>query len=286
MPRPLPRTTSSVPSSKPQLEAKAVAPPTYVKRIPSADANGVYWLGPADAFSLAPEALNHILDGDLADQVLRDAGGTTLKKILKGGLHTAQGWKSLKSHRPEVVHGACFRSDRHDDWYFARELQNGVILLKIPRPLFQANAARLTLSADVYYKSGYLWKTLFPESMTFEQIISAIDESLFHPEPWESDAGIKVGYALLDDPLTALKVRVQVTDKVINSAFPTWGQPSTGNNGKPYDHFDSISFLIAQSMVFFGERESSFKAWQRWAAARIVSNAQRRTQRNAALYSH
>lgn len=227
----------------------------YVKRTLSPDVNGNYLLGPRDLYSLSSAAVQHIFEGELADQVERITDMPTMvKKILKGGLHSFAGWKHLNSKRPEVVHGAIYRSDRHQSWYFARELQNGVVLLKMPRTLFQSNAAKLTLNADIYFKSGYLWKTLFPDCMSQDDVISAIDESLFHPDAEESEGGILVGYALLDDPLKALKVRVQVTGFQINSAFPTWGQPSTGNNGKPYTHSDAIAFSLAASTEFFGDQ--------------------------------
>lgn len=152
------------------------------------------------------------------------------------------------------MHGAIFRSDRDSLWYYARELQNGVVLLKIPRELFQSAAAKITLFPDYFQKSGYLWKTLFPKEMSPEKIVECIDESLFHPAKDESEKDIKVGYALLDDPLTALKVRVQLTGTQINSAFPTWGQPATGNNGKPFSHADSVGFALAESTVFFNDK--------------------------------
>ncbi|WP_298212899.1 hypothetical protein [Acidovorax sp.] len=236
---------------------------SYVRRTLSPDANGNYLIGPKNSYLLSSAAVRHIFDGDLADQVVRNPGvPTVVQKILKGGLHSFLGWKNLNNQRPEVVHGAIYRSDRHQFWYFARELQNGVVLLKIPRTLFQSNAAKLTLSADIYFKSGYLWKTLFPEYMSRDDVISAIDESLFHPDAEESEEGILVGYALLDDPLKALKVRVQVTGFQINSAFPTWGQPSTGNNGKPYIHSDAIAFSLAASTIFFGDEEKFFSIAQ------------------------
>ncbi|RAS29775.1 hypothetical protein BX591_11050 [Paraburkholderia bryophila] len=233
--------------------------PVYKMRLILPDSKGNYRLGPNDEYTLDAAGLEHILNGDRADQVIRREGHPTeVRKVLKGGLHTSEGWQSFKDLRKEVVHGTIFRGDRDTLWYFARELQNGVILLKIPRELFQSNAAKLTMSADVHYKSGYLWKTLFPKGVSASKIVSIIDEALFHLVEKESDDGLKIGYALLDDPFTAMKVRVQVTGRKINSAFPTWGQPSTGNNGKPYSHADAIGFPIAESTVFFGDKQDSY----------------------------
>ena len=71
---------------------------------------------------------------------------------------------------------------------------------------------------------------------------------MYKRQPEEPD-GVLYGYAALGDPLTAMLIRVQMRGNRILSAFPAWDQPLTGNNGKPYSHFHSISFLIAESTV-------------------------------------
>ena len=219
------------------------------------DKNGVYWLGPEGKYSLAAAAVSHILEGDLGERVVKGNDGkfSHTEKILKGGLHTATAWINLKNSWPGVVHGALFLPGKHMAWYFARELHNDVILLKIPAELFQTKAAKLTKFSDFYYKSGFLWKTLFPISFSDQEIIEIIDEALHNIDSEESSDEIIIGYARLAERATAIKVRVQLTGTSINSAFPTWAQPNTGNNGKPYTHFDSISFLIAESTEFFDE---------------------------------
>jgi hypothetical protein len=219
------------------------------------DGDGVYWLGPDRKYSLAPAAIAHILQGDITERIVRNNDGkfSRTEKILKGGLHTATGWIDLKSSWPDLVHGARFLPQEHERWYFARELHNGVILLKIPEELFQGKAAKLTRFSDVYYKSGFLWKTLFPSSLGDQEVIEIIDEALCNIDTEESSDEILIGYARLAKSSTAMKVRIQLTGTSINSAFPTWAQPNTGNNGKPYTHFDSISFLIAESTEFFDE---------------------------------
>src|ERR1019366_6605560 len=103
-----------------------------------------------------------------------------------------------------VVHLMEFRLGVHDAWWFARELQNGCITLKIPRRMFTKGAAGITQQPDNYYKSGYLWKTLFPVTFTEDDIIDVIGEALKNLDRELSDSitagkpdGVLYGYASL-----------------------------------------------------------------------------------------
>lgn len=213
-------------------------------------------LGDAGQYELSESAFKHILWGDSAVRPVNTAEGRVLETVLSGGLHTYEGWKKFAALHPKVVHLLQFRAGVHDAWYFARELQNGVITLKVPRRLFTGNAASITQQPDNYYKSGFLWKTLFPIRYTEGDILKVIGEALLKLDQEDSTvptaeqpAGVLYGYAATDDPFTAIKVRLQVRGNQILSAFPAWDQPATGNNGKPYSHIDSISFLIAESTL-------------------------------------
>jgi hypothetical protein len=155
-----------------------------------------------------------------------------------------------------VVHLLQYRVDQHDDWFYARELQNGVITLKIPRRMYTGDAANITRQPDLHYKSGYLWKTLFPVTYSQQAILDAIGEALQNidredstPPTTEKAAGVLYGYANVHEPLGAIKLRIQLQGDQIKSAFPAWEQPRTGNNGKPYSHEHSISFQIAASTL-------------------------------------
>jgi hypothetical protein len=201
-------------------------------------------------------ALHHILWGDTAIRPVRDQAGRKQEVALSGGLHTWDGWQKFVSRHPKMVHLLQFRCDLHDDWFYARELQNGVITLKIPRQLYTNSAASITKQPDYYYKSGYLWKTLYPASYTEETILQVIGEALRNidaedstPPTAEKPLGVVYGYANVHEPLRAIKLRIQLEGHQIKSAFPAWEQPSTGNNGKPYSHESSISYLIAASTV-------------------------------------
>ncbi|TKK15782.1 hypothetical protein EcCFBP13530_20470 [Enterobacter cancerogenus] len=148
--------------------------------------------------------------------------------------------------------------DRHDDWFFARELQNGVITLKIPRLLFTGSAAKITMQPDNYYKSGYLWKTLYPIGYTEDDIIRTLNEAFNNIDRDDSNyptseqgSGVLYGYALVNAPLKTIKLRIQLRGNQIQSVFPAWEQPFTGNTGKPYSHSNSISFNIAESTVYY-----------------------------------
>jgi len=260
--------TSVTHEKKPMTHA--AFPITYESK---PDANGIYYLGPNRDYILAPDALRHITSGDVSDRPVRDDQNKTthIEKILKGGLHTADGWLWLKKQWPQLVHGGRYLSDTHGLWYFARELQNEVILLKIPSELFQSKAAKLTKFSDIYYKSGFLWKTLFPLHFSEGDITSVVNEALHKQDREESTPQIIIGYALTAEHFGAIKVRIQLTGKNINSAFPTWDQPNTGNNGKAYAHFDSISFQIAESTEFFDEWEAFQQAAPAWEKETIDS---------------
>jgi hypothetical protein len=212
--------------------------------------------GDSGNFELSESALDHILWGDTAIRPLNGPEGRTCETVLSGGLHTWGGWERLVASHPNVVHLLQYRADLHTDWFYARELQNGAITLKIPRLMYTGDAANITKQPDLHYRSGYLWKTLFPKSNTQETILRVIGEALQNIDQEDSTMptvekpfGVIYGYANVHEPQDAIKLRIQVEGDHIRSAFPAWEQPRTGNNGKPYSHEHSISFLIAESTV-------------------------------------
>lgn len=210
----------------------------------------IYRFGKNGEFSLNQRALRHIIDGDFAVRPFRDAGGERgAEEVISGGLHSWEAWKRFLAKHPDTVHLADFDPEIHQGWYFARELQNGVITLKIPRELFSNDGASITMMPDTHYKSGYLWKTLFPNSYTEKDILEVIDEALLNIDADESQQSLIIGFARTMDPFTAIRIRVQLEGSEIRSAFPTWDQPYTGNNGKPYSHEHAISFHIASSTL-------------------------------------
>lgn len=217
--------------------------------------NGVYHLGLGGNYTLSEIALKHILEGDFSERLLEENNRRTGKKeiILTGGLHTYNAWINFKNLRNDIVHLRFYNSSTDRFWYYARELHNGVITLKLPREYFQSKAANITKFPDRYYKSGYLWKTLFPKNKTTDDILKIINQALHNLDREESTDRMLIGYALVDHPFTAIKIRIQCFDNQINSAFPCWDQPMTGNNGKAYSHNDSTSFLMAASTEFFDD---------------------------------
>ncbi len=215
----------------------------------------MYALGLNGEYQLSDDAVNHIISGDLTER-LYDVGGVRNAGklcILKGGLHTVSGWLDFKKKHPELKHVYHFDSNADPYWYYARELQNGVVCLKLPKELFQSKAARITMFPDERYKSGYLWKTLFPENFTKEKIIEVINEALLNLDVEESSDSQLIGYALCDDPMTAMRVVIQTRENKIQSAYPAWTQPSTGNNGKPYAHAENIGYICSASTLFFDD---------------------------------
>jgi hypothetical protein len=218
-------------------------------------------LGPNGRYSLSDAALQHILIGDISQKQEKDAyNKTILTPVIAGGLHTVKGLKNFLQLRQDIQHGLFFEPDKQETWYYARELQNGVILVKIPREGFQSKAAKITQFPETYYKSGYLWKTLFPEDYTKEIILQAIDEALHKQDREECEEGLIIGYTNNPDLFKVLKIQIQVRGTDIMSAFPTWTQPMTGNNGKPFSHIDAINTVISGSSLFFREELKSIQS--------------------------
>lgn len=200
--------------------------------------------------TLSESALKHILHGDLSKRTERIDGKTKLTTILSGGLHTIKGWEQFLSERPDIKHGLFFDDNAGEDWYFIREASNGVMLLKMPRSAFKNNAAKLTKMAENYYNSGYLWKTLFPIEFDEAAIVKAIEEALINQDAEETTNDHIIGYTKSDDPFKVLKIRIQIRGTEILSAFPTWGQPMTGNEGKPYSPTEGLRLIVAASTRF------------------------------------
>ncbi len=210
-----------------------------------------YKLGKNGNYILSEKAINHIINGDFSERQTKNAeGNTVLTKIISGGLHTFSAWNNFLSNRLDITHGLLVDSNQSEKWYYARKLQNGVILLKIPRDCFQSKAANITKFPETYYKSGYLWKTLFPIKFSPKNIISTIDEALNNINIEESNEALIIGCANPNDLFKSMKIRIQVRENEILSAFPTWEQPMTGNNGKPFSHIDSINTIISSSCIF------------------------------------
>jgi hypothetical protein len=182
--------------------------------------------GDSGQYELSKEAFDHVVSGETSVRPLNMPTGKINETALSGGLHTYDGWKKFLALYPNVVHLMIFRVGVHDAWWFARELQNGVITLKIPRRMFTKGAAGITRQPDNYYKSGYLWKTLFPRTYSDDDIVKAIGEALQNVDRELSDSptaekpdGVLYGYAALEDPLTAMLIRVQMRGNRILSAL-------------------------------------------------------------------
>ncbi len=191
--------------------------------------------------------MEHILHGDIKVRV------ETQDKIITGGMHTFEGWDNFLLHHPDTAHIHLFNSKIHSSWYYARELQNGVITLKVPRELFGGKAAKITMLPDNYYKSGYLWKTLFPKEYGENEVLAIIEEALNNINKEATSEGEIIGYAKIDDPLKIMRVVIMFRDNKINSVFPSWTQPNTGNNGKAFSQFENIGYVINAATVYFGD---------------------------------
>ena len=214
-------------------------------------------LGEGGAYTLHPRAFRHIMEGDYSQKIDRPlAGGKPiLTTAIAGGLHTHAALMDFLRHHPKISSLDAYDPEINEDWFYIRELQNKVLTVKLPKELFVSKAADLTLMPENYYKSGYLWKTLFPKDFSEKDILSVIDQALRNvditnskvPSDPDQDYHI-VGYANVDQPMTAIRIQVQLRGNEIRSAFPSWTQPWTGNNGKAFSHADTISFVMAESV--------------------------------------
>lgn len=205
--------------------------------------------------TLSKDALNHIIYGDINTKPVEMDGRRVTKKVLAGGLHSVSGWDLFKQEHTNVKHLYDYRSDVDEDWFYARELQNEVILLKLPSTLMTSKAAKMTKFPENYYKSGYLWKTLFPVYVDESNFVGFLDEVLENINYRESSGGELVGYMNCSEPLRMIRVSVLHRDGKINSVYPSWSQPNTGNNGKPFSYFDNIGHFIASSTVLYDRTE-------------------------------
>ncbi|MEZ9821171.1 hypothetical protein AB4238_11235 [Shewanella sp. 10N.286.45.A1] len=202
---------------------------------------------------LTESTIEHIIKGNF---VVRPMQSKEHMTVLSGGLHTYDAWVEFKKgYEDELEHLHFFNSAQHTFWYYARELGNGVITLRLPKELFSGKAAKITMYPDEYYKSGYLWKTLFPKGYGREKIISLVGEALENEDVGQRKKGQIVGYINNYDPLLKMKVVILHRGKEIKSVYPAWTQPNSGNNGKPYSHYENIGFVIAQSTEYFNDRD-------------------------------
>ena len=202
---------------------------------------------------LTEHAINHITKGDI---VVRRMKGQDDMNVLSGGLHTYDAWIEFKkNYTNKLEHLHFFNSNTHEYWYYARQFSNGVIALRLPKKLFTGKAAKITMCPDEHYTSGYLWKTLFPQEYDGNKIIMIIEESLLNEDINQRKKGQIIGYINNNDPLRKMKVIIQHRGNEIKSVFPAWTQPNTGNNGKPFSHYDNIGFIISQSTEYFDDSE-------------------------------
>src|SRR5690554_8106313 len=69
-------------------------------------------------YYLSERALKHIIDGEFSPQPI---GNGQVKPILKGGLHTKNGFESFLNNHPTIVHLYNYNSSLHEDWFYIRE---------------------------------------------------------------------------------------------------------------------------------------------------------------------
>ncbi|MBG6040441.1 hypothetical protein I5F94_03100 [Proteus mirabilis] len=197
--------------------------------------------------TLSQNALDHVLHGEITDKIFETDNGRIAKKVISGGLHTYSGWQSYLSKVSGLKNILFYDNQVNDGWYYERELQNGTILLKLPESVFTSKAAKMTLFPEKNYKSGFLWKTLFPQTVGESEVLDLLNDALLNISKHESRDGELICYYKIDEPLNCMRIAVLYRNGQINSFYPTWSQPNTGNNGKPFSFFDNIGHVISES---------------------------------------
>ncbi|RAR72978.1 hypothetical protein C7420_1024 [Pantoea ananatis] len=199
--------------------------------------------------NLSKNCLDHVLNGDITDKVFQINGKRIAEKVITGGLHSYTGWRNFLLRRPGLKKVSFFDFNKDSEWYYERELQNGTILLKLPESVFTSKAAKMTLYPENNYKSGYLWKTIFPKHIDENSIIDILDEALSNISQLECRDGELICYYKVEVPLECMRISVLYRNGEINSFYPTWSQPNTGNNGKPFSFFDNIGHVVSESSL-------------------------------------
>ena len=194
-------------------------------------------------FKIDNNAIEHISVGEYSDSHGR--------KVLKGGLHCAEGLVKLLLENPDITDLLSYDCNKHSNWYFIRELCCGALLVRLPRTLFSGKAANATMNPDNHYKSGYLWKTIFPPSVKRIDIPAIVECVVNNGAKKDNSKNTQRGSIIGCASINGALVRIEVLyeNGVIKSAYPTWTQPIDEKNGKPFTHIDSIRFPISQSYM-------------------------------------
>tara|TARA_Y100000310_G_C20692193_1_gene823063 strand:+ start:1796 stop:3514 length:1719 start_codon:yes stop_codon:yes gene_type:complete len=194
-------------------------------------------------FKIDNNAIEHISVGEYSDNHGR--------KVIKGGLHCVEGLVKLLLDNPDITDLLSYDCSKHSDWYFIRELCCGAFLVRLPRALFSGKAANATMNPDNHYKSGYLWKTIFPPSVKRSDIPDivqyVVNNGTKKDNHKRAQSGSIIGCASINGAL--VRIEVLYENDIIKSAYPTWTQPTDEKNGKPFTHIDSIRFPISQSYM-------------------------------------
>lgn len=226
--------------------------------------NGEYILGPEKNYILSQKSLRHIIFGEFSSQIIKHSDFDKKTVRLTGGLHTVDGWLLFKKELCDIVHGRFYDPRIHKDWYFSKELQNRVILLKLPLSIFKSRAAKITKKPETYYKSGYLWKTLFPSKFSQADVVAVVNEALHNIDKEETNNNFITGYALMSSYTSVIKICILCHGCNINSAYPSWGQPTSGNFGNPFSSIDSIGFIVSGATELFDDVSLMTKSYTRF----------------------
>lgn len=171
------------------------------------------------------KALEHLFHGETHFDP-----GTGLHQ-LRGGLHTWPAAVEFLKKNPRIKHLDIERTTNDALWFQQQTVENGVMYLRLPYRAYTKKAQRDSWYSDLDHGGGYLWKTLFPSTMTKAQVYQAIRSVLNHPQVIEQGRWSLNFKGIVEHGGNSIIVRVIVDPKTneVITAFPTFNQLSYGS---------------------------------------------------------
>jgi len=179
-------------------------------------------------YEITQKSLKHIIDGDIVN--------TQGVYRIKGGMHTHAAYVKFVESRPDFVYVEDVNRKPGQSWYYSIESGTGARYVRLPTDAYTAKSLKSLWGSDLSLNGGFLWKTLFPENFTQDDIIKAIRSVLNKPDAVKNRgwAVVLEGRYKYDEnlPSIALHVVVNTKDKTLVSAYPSFEQGDVDGNSK------------------------------------------------------
>lgn len=175
-------------------------------------------------YKIERKGIKHIISGDIVKVKL--PGGQFIHQI-SGGLHTEKAVHDFLKLRPDIKSLFQYR-ESIDGWYSDNIVGNGTIYVRLPESAYTKKGLKSLWSSDLNFNGGYLWKTLFPQDLTDQDIIELIQQGLNNPnrvteKGWSTVINSNV--VMSDGETLSLTIYLDTINKKVVSAFPSYDQP-------------------------------------------------------------